>query len=344
MFISFLVLILLLILILTYLYIHSGPQLPPRTDQLIKEVLSERLPQFITGKTGRAMNGDVSIYYEAMSGEDTSQGTILLINGHSSNMLYWLPYFYQPFLDAGYQVIRYDNRGIGMSDWLPNWSKKDPFSLEDMAKDGIAVLDALGIQKAHIIGMSMGGMIAQRIAISHASRALSLTSIMSTGFFYDPALTDLPPKFKSDMTKLILRYGLSPKVKNRLKLHLGVMLALEGKGAYSLDPKLTLQAYLYHIRRRDGINKKIRDQHSMAILVSGSRYEELANITVPSLIIHGSDDPLILIEHAEKYAPMIPHAEHLFIEGMGHDIPEKYIDSIQSAIFRNMEKVRQETV
>lgn len=182
MFISLLVLFILLIFIAAYLYINSGPQLPPKTDQLIREVLAERLPEFITGQTGRAMNGEVSIYYESMSGEDTSQGTILLINGYSSNMLYWLPYFYQPFLDAGYQVIRYDNRGIGMSDWLPNWTKKDPFSLEDMAKDGIAVLDELGIEKAHIIGMSMGGMIAQRIAISHASRALSLTSIMSTGF------------------------------------------------------------------------------------------------------------------------------------------------------------------
>lgn len=344
MLISFLVLSLLFILITAYLYIQSGPKLPPRTDKLIKEVLSERLPQFITGKTGSAMNGDVSIYYESISGEDTSKGAILLINGHSSNMLYWLPYFYQPFLDAGYQVVRYDNRGIGMSDWLPEWTKNDPFNLEDMAQDGIAVLDALNIDKAHIIGMSMGGMIAQRMAISHSSKVLSLTSIMSSGFYHDPALTQLTPKFKSDITKLILRYGLNPKVRNRLKLHLGVMRMMEGQGGYSLDIKLTLQAYLYHIRRRDAINKKIRDQHSLAILVSGSRYDELATIKVPTLVIHGTDDPLILVEHAKKYAPMIPHAQSLIIEGMGHDIPEKYIRQIHPAIFKNLEKVTKEIV
>lgn len=143
---------------------------------------------------------------------------------------------------------------------------------------------------------------------------------------------------------MTLRYGLNTQVKNRLKLHLGVMHALEGQGAYSLDDKLTLQAYLYHIRRRDGINKKIRDQHSFAIVTSGSRYEELPSIEVPSLIIHGKDDPLILFEHAEKYAPMIPNGESLFIDGMGHDIPEKYINSIHSAIFKNLQKVKQETV
>lgn len=343
MFVSVLVLLLLLILIGIYLYINSAPKLPANTDALIEEVLSERLPEFISGKTGKAMNGDVSIYYESLEGEDSSQGTLLLINGHSSNMLYWPEYFYQAFLDVGYRVIRYDNRGIGMSDWLPNWTKAHPFSLEDMAGDAVAVLDALDIEKAHIIGMSMGGMIAQRVSISHASRVLSLTSIMSSGFYYDPELTDLPPQFKSAITKLTLKYGLNLKVRNRLKLHLGVLLALEGQGDYRLDIKSTLQSYLYHLRRRDAVNKKIRDQHSMAILVSGSRYEELGSIQVPSLVIHGTDDPLILFEHAEKYAPMIPDAESLFIEGMGHDIPEVYISRIHMAIFNNLKKVIKES-
>ncbi|MEM6802970.1 MAG: hypothetical protein AAF696_16290, partial [Bacteroidota bacterium] len=128
--------ILLSIFLVLYLYIHSGPQLPSETDRLIREVQSEKLPEFISGQTGRAMNGNVSIYYERMPSSKKTTGSILLVNGHSSSMLYWQPYFYQPFLDAGYDVIRYDNRGIGMSDWIPNWTKETAFSLEDMAEDG----------------------------------------------------------------------------------------------------------------------------------------------------------------------------------------------------------------
>ncbi|MDW3648398.1 MAG: alpha/beta hydrolase [Bacteroidia bacterium] len=332
--------ILVLIPIAIYLYVQSGPQLPPETDTLIKEVLSEKLPKLISGRTGKAMNGHVSLYYEVMEGEDHSKGNILLINGHSSTLLYWQPYFYQPLLDAGYRLIRFDNRGIGMSDWIQNWSKETAFTLEDMAKDAMAVLDACGIEKAHVLGMSMGGMIAQRIAISHSERVLSLCSIMSSGFINDPELTTVPAKFKADLTRLTLRYMLKPTEINRMKMQLGVMKVLEGDGDYALDPKAVLQATLYNIRRRDGMNKKLRDQHTWAITYSGSRYEELASIKVPSLVIHGTADPLVEFEHGKKYAAMIPQAETLFIVGMGHDIPQLHIQEIHKAIFRNLDAIK----
>ncbi|MEL6255303.1 MAG: alpha/beta hydrolase [Bacteroidota bacterium] len=339
MLIAFLV-FLILIPIAIYLFVQSGPQLPPETDLLIKEVLSEKLPNLISGRTGKAMNGDISIYYEVMEGEDSSKGNILLINGHSSTLLYWQPYFYQPLLDAGYRLIRFDNRGIGMSDWIQNWTKETAFTLEDMAKDAMAVLDANGIEKAHILGMSMGGMIAQRIAISHKERVLSLCSIMSTGFINDPELTTVPTKFKLDLGRLTLRYLLKPTEINRMKMQLGIMKVLEGNGGYALEPKAILQAALYNIRRRDGMNKKLRDQHTWAITYSGSRYEELGTIDVPSLIIHGTSDPLVLFEHGKKYAAMIPGAQTLFIEGMGHDIPEFHIQEIHQAMFKNMDAVK----
>jgi len=339
MLIAFLI-ILILIPIAIYLYVQSGPQLPPETDKLIQEVLSEKLPNLISGRTGKAMNGDVSIYYEVMEGKDSSKGSILLINGHSSTLLYWQPYFYQPLLDAGYRLIRFDNRGIGMSDWVQNWTKETAFTLEDMAKDAMAVLDANGIKKAHILGMSMGGMIAQRIAISHKERVLSLCSIMSSGFINDPELTTIPTKFKADLTRLTLRYMLNPTEINRMKMQLSVMKVLEGDGDYDLDPKAILQATLYNIRRRDGMNKKLRNQHTWAITYSGSRYEELSSIDVPSLVIHGTSDPLVLFEHGKKYAGMIPQAETLFIEGMGHDIPKVHIEEIHAAIFKNLEAVK----
>ena len=204
----------------------------------------------------------------------------------------------------------------------------------------MAVLDANGIEKAHILGMSMGGMIAQRIAISHQERVLSLCSIMSSGFINDPELTTVPTKFKADLTRLTLRYMLNPTEINRMKMQLGVMKVLEGDGDYDLDPKAILQATLYNIRRRDGMNKKLRHQHTWAITYSGSRYEELGSINVPSLIIHGTSDPLVVFEHGKKYAAMIPHSQSLFIEGMGHDIPEVHIDEIHAAMFRNMDSVK----
>lgn len=335
-FLSFLILIPLVI----YLYVQSGPKLPEETDTLIQEVLSEKLPSLISGRTGKAMNGDVSIYYEVMEGENSSKGSILLINGHSSTLLYWQPYFYQPLLDAGYRLIRFDNRGIGMSDWVPNWTKETAFTLEDMAKDAMAVLDANGIEKAHILGMSMGGMIAQRIAISHKERVLSLCSIMSSGFINDPDLPGIPTKFKSDLIRITLRYMLRPTEISRMKMQLALMKILEGDGNYALEPKAILQAALYNIRRRDGLNKKLRDQHSWAITYSGSRYEELDSIEVPSLIIHGTSDPLVVFEHGQKYASMIPHAQTLFIEKMGHDIPEAHIKEIHQAIFKNLDAVK----
>ena len=163
-----LLVIALLLVAAYYWFLNSGIQLPPETDEIVQEVLqSKELPELITGETGFANNGDVKIWYEKRVPTDSIKGTLLLVMGHSSSAMIWGSEFMQPFIDAGYQVIRYDNRGLGESDWITDWDKANPYSLEDMAKDGIAVLDAVGVDKAHVLGASMGGMIVQRMTLSH---------------------------------------------------------------------------------------------------------------------------------------------------------------------------------
>ncbi len=334
-----LIALLLIVGVGAYWFINSAPPLPDNVDQLIQQIKTEGVPEFIEGRTGTAKNGDVTIGYEVIDNQKDSNETIVLINGHSQILLDWPKYFYQPLVDAGYKVIRFDNRGVGSSDWLPNYDKKKPYLLEDMAKDVIAILDQEGIEKAHIIGMSMGGMIGQRLAISHADRVHSLTSIMSTGYFYDPKLTNVPKVFYKDLIAVSLKYPLKANDDTtQMKLNLAIRQLQDGKGAYTLDHKFVMQRCLYELKKRRGYNKKVVDQHSLAIEKSGSRYDELGSITVPTLVIHGTTDPLIKFEHAEKYSKMIPNATTLFIEGMGHDLPPIHTKKMTSAILNNFAK------
>lgn len=334
--------ILAFVLLGAYLFINSAPPLPNNVEEMIQQIKSEGIPEFITGRVGKAKNENVHINYEVIGDSNADQETIVLINGHTQILLDWPDYFFQPLVGAGYRVIRFDNRGVGQSDWLPNYNKKQPYLLEDMAKDVLAILDTEKIDKAHIIGMSMGGMIGQRLAISHASRVLSLTSIMSTGFFFDPELTNVPRDFYRNLIAVSLKYPIgSKKEVTMLKLNLAIRQLQDGKGDYELDRKLVLQRGMYELNKRRGYNVKATDQHSLAIEKSGSRYAELGQIKAPTLVIHGTTDPLIKFEHAQKYAPMIPNAQTLFIEGMGHDLPPEYMPQITSAILKNIAIVKQ---
>ncbi len=333
--------ILAIVLIGAYLFINSAPPLPKDVDVMIQKIKAEGIPEFITGRTDVAKNGEVTIGYEVIDSPAFNQETIVLICGHTQILLDWPDYFYQPLVNAGYRVIRFDNRSVGSSDWLPNYDKKNPYLLKDMAKDVLSILDKENIEKAHIIGMSMGGMIGQRLAISHAERVLSLTSIMSTGFFFDPALTNVPKDFYRNLIAVSLKYPIgSKKEATMLKLNLAIRQLQDGKGDYELDRKLVIQRGMYELNKRRGYNVKATDHHSLAIEKSGSRYAELGQISVPTLVIHGTTDPLIKFEHAQKYAPMIPNATTLFIEGMGHDLPLIYMPKMMKAILGNLVKAK----
>jgi pimeloyl-ACP methyl ester carboxylesterase len=270
--------------------------------------------------------------------ESKPKGTILLINGLTYSLLDWPLYFVDALVKGGYHVIRHDNRDVGMSDWTQSWTKAKAYSLEDMAADAIAVLDHLNVKKAHILGASMGGMIAQRAAISYSDRVQSLTSIMSTGFTHDPQLVSLPWKFRMDLLRALLHFRpLLAKDSAKIKFQLAVQYILKGKGNYKVDDLGILQKSYYEIERRKGYNPRATDRHAMAIKKSGSRYDELKQLKIPCLVIHGTDDPLIKFEHAKKYAPMIPRVETLFLEGMGHDLPKAYNSKIVKRILAHLE-------
>lgn len=331
-----------LILIIRNWMVSSEPRLPSNINEMIQEVMTSDLPEFMPGKSGIAQNGNIKIAYEVLENENCKDVNILLVNGHTQTLLEWQPYFYQPLLEAGYRVIRYDNRGFGESDWIKDWGEGNKYTLKEMAADGIAVLDHLKIGMAHIIGSSMGGMICQTLAINFPSRILSFTSIMSTGFYYDKSLVNVPKPFALKLVKLIFRHKKSmTQIETKMKFQYGIRQILKGKGNYELDSKTILQQFYYEIKNRNGYNSKANDQHGYAIKKSGSRYEELKKLDVPSLIVHGTDDTLILVNHAEKYGPMIPNSTSLILDGMGHDIPEKYTPEILESLFILFEKAAQ---
>lgn len=329
-----------LVIISFFMFINSGPKLPPEADDVVREVLASDLPELVNGKTALAKSGNIDIWYEIMEPKDEIQGTVLLVMGHSSTSMLWTSNFTQPIVDEGYRVIRYDNRDVGMSSWVKGWDSKNPYTLEDMAKDGLAVLDHAGVEKAHIIGVSMGGMIAQRMAISHQERVLSLTSIMASGFMMDPDIPPVPGWFAINFIKLGLRYLLFGGESGSIKFFLSIMQTLKGDGPYQQDLRGQSEIMLYENRKRRGFNKKAVLRHGRAIQASGSRLHELDRINVASLVIHGMSDPLVYFAHAEKYAPLIPNAGILFIEEMGHDLPHIYMDQVHEAIFKTFDIAR----
>ena len=319
-----------------FYFVQSGVQLPEGADEIINHTVNQPIPQLVKGQTSLAKSGELDIWYERIRPDGESRGTVLLVMGHNSTSMLWSAHFYQPFVDQGYEVIRYDNRDVGLSSWVRKWDRKNPYSLEDMARDGIAVLDDAGVNKAHVIGASMGGMIAQRMAISHDERIESLTSIMSTGYMMDPEIAPVPKWFAQNFVRFGIRYLMTGNIKGGPKFFVAILQTLRGNGPYDIDVKGASETMLYETQKRRGFNKRAIYQQGKAIEVSGSRLEELSKLKTRTLIVHGKADPLIIFDHAEKYAAVMPHADKLFIEGMGHDIPLIYLDQVHKAIFKNV--------
>lgn len=319
-------------------FFAAGPRLPPETEAIIEGVLNRELPEIILGKTGFASSNGLDIWYESISPEGPPKGIILLIMGQGGDALIWPPKFVRAFVDAGYQVIRYDHRGTGMSDRVETWDRKQPYSVADMAVDAVAVLDALEIQAAHLVGLSMGGMIAQEVAIQHPGRVASLTLIMTSGYIGDPDLPGLTSSyFLNSIVKGIplLKYRLMGGEKNLIKERIAKQVV--GEGADGLDIQETAEVVLYDLRKRRGINIQTAFQHQAAVTVSGSRYENLKTLDVPALVIHGTADQLIPVEHGKKLVEVIPNAKGLWLEGVGHIFPVPAMEALVGKIIAHIE-------
>jgi pimeloyl-ACP methyl ester carboxylesterase len=271
-----------------------------------------------------AANG-IQIEYETF-GKQT-EPPLLLIAGLSCQLIHWDEAICEQLARRGHYVIRFDNRDCGLSSKLSEAGTPDigqfiekqmkgekitpPYTFEDMAADAVGLLDALSIKAAHICGFSMGGMIAQTIAINYPTRALSLISIYShTG---NPGLP--PPK--PEAAEILF----TPPPAERqayIAYILEVYHTFSGSG-FPVDEEwirnIAAQAY-----DRAFCPQGVVRQFA-AIITQKNRKMELGSLTVPTLVIHGSDDPLVPLEGGQETAAAIPGAELVIIEGMGHDLP-----------------------
>ncbi len=317
--------------------------MPKNVDALITEIKAKGPQEWMPGETHFTHNGNVHLCYETIG--EAKRGTIFIISGLVQTLLGYPKHLHEGFLEAGYRVVRMDNRGVGQSSWMNNWSKENAYTLEDMASDVIAVMDDLNLPEAHIAGISMGGMIAQSVAINYPKRVQSLISIMSTGHLFDPELTGIPTDFRGQFTLITLLHGLNiSTVDQRLRFRCATFSMFKGKGDYEMDIRAMIDKGLYELIKRSGYNVKAFDQQGAAVKKSGSRYEGLKKLNVPTLVIHGTDDPLIKIAHSKKYAPMIPNAKTLFVEGMGHDVPAIYMPQINAAMLELLASVEVEAI
>jgi pimeloyl-ACP methyl ester carboxylesterase len=221
----------------------------------------------------------------------------------------------------GYRVIRFDNRDTGKSTWLDGHD----YTLGAMADDAVAVLDAAGVARAHIAGVSMGGMIVQRMAIDHPDRVLSMTSIMSApgarGTLASTpeamAVLDVPPPNPAADFEAFVAHGM----KNARTI---------GSPAYPWDEAMLRARVESEYRRAFNPPGVVRQRH--AIMADGDRTPALGKLDVPTVVLHGADDPLIQPIGGETTAAAIPGAELRIIPGMGHDLPPGLYDSFVDAI------------
>lgn len=314
-----------------------GPRLPPGIDTTIARIRAGPITGVVIGESGYAQSGEVRIWYESIPAGGEEKGVVLLNIALGASSLYWPPAFLRALSAAGYRVVRYDQRGTGASSRMPDWTRQHPYSLTDMAGDAIAVLDELRIDRAHVIGLSLGGFIAQETAIAYPERVQSLT-LMSTSA--DPTDTSMPgprawPSITSAMASLpLLRYRVLGGETNLVKELLAGLIAQGGDDP--VDVEEWTRIVLYDLRERGGLNLRALRQHQVAVAVTRSRYPLLGTITAPTLVIHGQDDNFLPVEHGHRLAAAIPSASGLWLQNAGHPFPYPNMREVSKAIIGHL--------
>lgn len=271
----------------------------------------------------RIKAGNVEIEYECF-GEKGNE-PLVLISGSGAQMNFWEPEFCEMLMEKGFYVIRFDNRDCGLSTKFKAPANKCPYTLYDMAADVLGIMDALKIEKAHICGASMGGMIAQIFACSYTDRTLSLTSIMSSDG--NPSL----PTISKETLELVARIPPDGR-KEYIEYTVDMWRKLWSRGF----PFEEARARRYTEESFDRCYYPLGAAHHNAVAAAaGDRRSELAKLNIPALIIHGTSDPMFPQEAGIDTAKAIPGSKLLLIKGMGHDMPVGTWNEITEAIAKN---------
>jgi len=279
----------------------------------------------------RARANGIDIEYETFG--DPASPSLLLIMGLGAQMISWDERFCVRLADRGFRVIRFDNRDCGLSTWMVGAGIPDlqaalagqarpAYSLDDMAADAADLLGALGIEAAHVVGASMGGFIAQLVALNHPSRVLTLTSIMS-----GPNGREATPPKPEGAAVLVA----SPREtrEERIEQAMSIRKVLIGPA----DP--FDEAY-ERARAERAVDRAYHPagvaRQGVAILTAPGRLERLRGLAVPTLVVHGVADVLVPVENGRAVAAAVPQARLLEFEGMGHDLPQRVWPPLIDAI------------
>ena len=275
---------------------------------------------------------------------------VLLIMGLGMQLIAWPTEMVQALVNAGYRVVRFDNRDVGLSQHfdalgktrLPRllwaglkfrlgWRIKPPYSLQDMTADALGVLDALQIDKAHVVGVSMGGMMAQRLALLAPSRVMSLASIMSSS-----GARGLP-EARPEVTRVLLSRpdgkGLQGAIDHSVRLFKAI--GSPGFPMSDADLRERVTAAAQRSFYPQGILRQM-----VAVLADSTRAAALAGVAVPTLVVHGKNDPLVPFACGEDTARRIPGARLAGIEGMGHDLPPGAVERLLALLIQHFDTAR----
>ena len=288
----------------------------------------------------RARANGIELEYDTFG--RPSDPTLLLIMGFGAPMILWREEFCELLAARGLYVVRFDNRDCGLSTKLDHLAVPPdlesvgraglagepvpaPYQLSDMAADAVGLLDALRVERAHVAGASMGGMIAQTLALEHPQRVRTLISIFST-----IGAADMPPPKPEALEAL-----LSPVATEReAAIERGLAMSrVLGSPGYPFD-EADERALLGRMFDR-GVWPQGNARQLLAVMAASSRREKLGALRIPTLVIHGLEDPIIPVQAGRDTAAAIPGAELLEIEGMGHDLPRALWSMLVDAIAKH---------